>query len=77
MARQRFTSTEVISFNTLRDSRTVGTTGTVTMLVWTGNEYIPGGVITNDSKEVFTKGLRIKFELTSGTFYYVETGEGV
>ena len=60
MARQRFTSTEVISFNTLRDSRTVGTTGTVTMSVWTGNEYIPGGIITNDSKEVFTKGLRIK-----------------
>tara|TARA_R110002020_G_scaffold91883_1_gene222892 strand:- start:162 stop:305 length:144 start_codon:yes stop_codon:yes gene_type:complete len=46
------------------------------MSVWTGNEYIPGGTITNDSKEVFTKGLRVRFELTAGTFYYVETGEG-
>ncbi len=76
MARQRFTSTEVISFNTLRNTRAVGTTGTVTMSLWTGNEYIPSGTITNDTEEVFTKGLRIKFELTSGTFYYVETGEG-
>ncbi len=75
MAKQRYTSDEVISFNSLRDYRAVGTDGTLSLSVYTGNEFVPAGTITNETSQVFTKGLRIKFELTGGSFFYVEMGE--
>lgn len=75
MARQRFTEEEVISFGTLRKTRAVSTDGVVTMSLWTGNEFDPAGTISNTTEQVFTQGLRIKFELTSGTHYFIERGE--
>ena len=74
MAKQRYTSTEVISFNALRDYRAIGTDGTLTISAYTGNEFVPAGVITNETSQVFTKALRLKFELTGGSFYYIEMG---
>lgn len=75
MARQRFTDTQEISFRSLRDTRCISNTGTLTISVWTGNEYIVADKLTAGSREYFTKALRLKFEITTGDYYYIERGE--
>ena len=75
MAKQRFTDTQEISFLALRESRNISNTGTLTVSVWTGNEYILTDTLSEGSREYFTQGLRLKFEITSGDYYYIERGE--
>lgn len=75
MAKQRFTDTQEISFQALRESRNISNTGTLTVSVWTGNEYIEADVLTIGSREYFTQGLRLKFEISPGDYYYIERGE--
>ena len=75
MARQRFTDTQEISFQSLRQSRNISNTGTLTASVWTGNEYIIADTLTAGSREYFTQGLRLRFEVTPGDYYYIERGE--
>ena len=75
MAKQRFTAEQEISFQSLRQSRNISNTGTLTVSVWTGNEYIVTDTLSEGSREYFTQGLRLKFEITSGDYYYIERGE--
>ena len=75
MSRQRFTENETISFGSLRKTRAIGTDGTLKMSVFTGNEFVPAGTIVSDTDQVYTQGLRIKFELEDGSFYFIERGE--
>ena len=75
MAKQRFTATQEISFQSLRQSRNISNTGTLTVSVWTGNEYIVTDTLSEGSREYFTQGLRLKFEITAGDYYYIERGE--
>ena len=72
---KRFTETTELSFNDLRDSRAVIVEGDVLLHSWNGIEFIAGEALTAGSYEVFTKGLRIKFELVSGSGFAVDTGE--
>ena len=75
MAKQRFTATQEISFQSLRQSRNISNTGTLTVSVWTGNEYVVTDTLSEGSREYFTQGLRLKFEITAGDYYYIERGE--
>lgn len=74
--KQRFTDTQEISFRSLRQSRNISNVGTLTISVWTGNEYIEADTLTDGSREYFTQGLRLKFEISAGGYYYIERGEG-
>lgn len=73
--KQRFTDTHEQSFRSLRESRCIANVGTLTISVWTGNEYIEADVLQDGSREYFTQGLRLKFEISAGGYYYIEQGE--
>lgn len=75
MAKHRFTDTQELSFGTIRESRNVSNVGTLTVSVWTGNEFIPSDILPEGAREYFTQGLRLKFEISAGDFYYIERGE--
>lgn len=65
---KKYTETTAFSFNDLRDSRAVVVDGEVTLNSWDGDAWVAGETLTTGSYEVFTKGLRLQVEITSGTF---------
>lgn len=70
----RYTDTQEIAFNALRDSRNITNTGTLTVSVWTGVEWDVADTLSPGSREYFTKGLRLKFEVSTAGYYYIEEG---
>lgn len=75
MAKQRFTDTFEYSFQALRDSRCISNTGTLTISLYDGDSYQVVDTLEAGAREYFTKGLRLKFEITPGDSYYIERGE--
>lgn len=71
----RYTSTQEISFDIERESRGISANGTLTISVYTGNEWLVADTITDSTVRYFTKALRLKFEISPGGFYYIEEGE--
>jgi hypothetical protein len=71
---ERYTDTQEIAFNNLRDSRAIIVDGSVVVAAWDGVAWVDTDTLSTGSYEYFTKGLRLRFTLT-GTSYSIEEGE--
>lgn len=65
-----------IAFGDARHSRVILCIGTVTISQWTGvgNNYVVTDVITDDSVDYVTRGLKLKFTPGAGDAVVIEEG---
>lgn len=71
----RYTDTQEKTFGIERGSRAISANGTLTISLYTGEEWEVADVITDSVVRYSTRALRLKFEISPGGFYYIEEGE--
>lgn len=67
----RYTSTQIISFGPLQESRILIVNGELTINVFDGVDYILSDTVQTGSKEIFTKNATLQFVPTGGSSFYI------
>jgi hypothetical protein len=70
----RYTNTQEIVFNNLRDSRAIVVVGSVVVSAWDELAYVEVETLTAGSYEYFTKGLKLKFTPAALASYWIDEG---
>ena len=74
----RYTDTQEMAFNALRESRAVIVSGTVAIAIYDENSYIVDdrSPLTSGIYEIFTQGIRVKFTPAAGASIWIDEGTG-
>lgn len=67
----RYTSTKVISFGPLDESRILIVNGEVAINAYDGVDYILSDTVQTGTKEIFTKNATLQFVPTGGSSFYI------
>ena len=72
----RYTTEQTLSFGDTQDSRILIVSGSVTVNVWDGSDWVLADTLTTGSSEYFTKNTRLKITPDVGASFYIdEAGE--
>jgi hypothetical protein len=72
----RYTTTQEIAFNDLRDERLINVNGSVAVEMWDSTEYITdvNSPLVTGSYRLFTKGAKFRFTPTGGSSFWLDEG---
>ena len=70
-AMPRYTSTQVISFGPLQESRILIVNGELTINAFDGVDYILSDTLQTGTKEIFTKNMTLQFVPSAGSSFFL------